>query len=57
MMNMKTVMPALQQAKPAQVGGPSFLKVELPKVVRETRVVKDMPVDDIARELVDWMQG
>ena len=57
MMNMKTVMPALQQAKPAQVGGPTFLKVELPRVVRETRVVKDMPVDDIAREIVGWIQG
>lgn len=58
MMNMKTIMPALQQAKPAQLGnGFGVLGVSLPQVVRETRVVKDMPVDDIARELVDWIQG
>jgi electron transfer flavoprotein beta subunit len=29
----------------------------VPQVVRETRIVKDMPVDDIARELVDWIKA
>ncbi|MDD4731635.1 MAG: electron transfer flavoprotein subunit beta [Desulfovibrio sp.] len=58
MMNMKTIMPALQKAKPAALGnGFGVNNVSLPQVVRETRVVKDMPVDDIARELVDWIQG
>ncbi|MGE4553000.1 MAG: electron transfer flavoprotein subunit beta [Desulfovibrionaceae bacterium] len=58
MMNMRTIMPALQQAKPAGLAGAvAFAGVELPKVVRETRVVKDAPVEQIARELVDWIKG
>jgi electron transfer flavoprotein beta subunit len=57
MANMRTIMPALQKAKPAKVGtgGVEFLSVELPKVQRETRVVKNMPADEIAREIVEWI--
>ncbi|HET8667536.1 MAG TPA: hypothetical protein VFM10_06110 [Terriglobales bacterium] len=57
MMNMKTVMPALQRAKAAKVGadGIGFKSVALPKQQRETRIVKDMPADEIARELVEWI--
>ena len=57
MANMRTVMPALQRAKPAKVGaeGASFVKVALPAQRRETRIVKDLPVDEIAREIVDWI--
>lgn len=57
MANMRTIMPALQKAKPAKVGtgGVEFLAVELPKVQRETRIVKNMPADEIAREIVDWI--
>jgi electron transfer flavoprotein beta subunit len=57
MMNMKTVMPALQRAKAAKVGaeGIAFRSVALPKQQRETRLVKDMPADEIARELVEWI--
>src|SRR5512147_1095365 len=46
MMNMRTVMPALQKALPAKVGaeGVSYLGVELPTQRRETRIVKDMSV-------------
>jgi electron transfer flavoprotein beta subunit len=57
MVNMRTVMPALQRAKPAKVGaeGASFVKVALPAQRRETRIVKDLPVDEIAREIVDWI--
>ena len=57
MANMRTVMPALQKAKPAAVttGGIQYLSVALPKQQRETRIVKDMPVDEIAREIVDWI--
>src|SRR5512136_2618862 len=53
MMNMRTVMPALQKAVPAPVGvgGVSYLGVELPSQRRETRIVKDMSVDDIAAEI------
>jgi electron transfer flavoprotein beta subunit len=31
------------------------VKVELPAQRRETRIVKDLPVDEIAREIVDWI--
>lgn len=59
MVNMRTVMPALQKAQPAPVGaaGVSYLSVELPKQRRETRIVKDMSADEIAREIVDWIKG
>jgi len=59
MVNMRTVMPALQKAQPAPVGaaGVSYLSVELPKQRRETRIVRDMSADEIAREIVDWIKG
>jgi electron transfer flavoprotein beta subunit len=58
MANMRTVMPALQRAKPAPAaaGGAKFESVTLPRQQRETRVVKDMPVDEIAKEIVDWIR-
>jgi len=56
MQNMRAIMPALQKAKAAQVtAGCTFASVALPKQQRETRVVKDAPVEDIAREIVDWI--
>ncbi len=57
MMNMRTVMPALQRAKAAPVGagGAEFVRVSLPKQQRETKVVKDMSPDEIAREIVEWV--
>ncbi len=57
MVNMRAVMPALQRAKPAAVtaGGLRYASVALPKQQRDTRIVKDASVDDIARELVDWI--
>jgi electron transfer flavoprotein beta subunit len=57
MANMRTVMPALQKAAPAPVGtgGVEFLQVAVPKVQRETRIVKDLSPDDIAREIVAWI--
>ena len=59
MQNMRAIMPALQQAKPAPIGagGVEYKAVELPKTKRDTRIVKDVPVDDIAREIVDWIKG
>jgi electron transfer flavoprotein beta subunit len=59
MQNMRTVMPALQRAPGAAVGagGVTFIKVEIPSQRRETRVVKDAPVDTIAREIVAWVKG
>jgi electron transfer flavoprotein beta subunit len=59
MQNMRAIMPALQKAKPVKLEaeGLEFLSVELPKQKRETRVVKDTPVEDVAREIVDWVRG
>jgi electron transfer flavoprotein beta subunit len=59
MMNMRTVMPALQKAQPAKVGaeGVTYKSVELPTQRRETRVVKDVPVEEIAQEIVAWLKA
>jgi electron transfer flavoprotein beta subunit len=59
MMNMRGVMPALMKAPTADVGTGSlnYLKTEVPSVKRATVVKKDMSVDDIARELVDWIKA
>ena len=57
MANMRGVMPALQKAAAAPVttGGVEFVSVALPKVQRETRIVKDVSPDEIAKELVEWI--
>ncbi|PSH04385.1 MAG: electron transfer flavoprotein subunit beta [Acidobacteria bacterium] len=57
MANMRGVMPALQKAKSAKLdaNGLSYVSVSLPKQRRETRLVKDMPEDEIAREIVQWI--
>jgi electron transfer flavoprotein beta subunit len=59
MANMRAIMPALQRAKSAALkqDGLRFERVEQPKQVRETRVVQDLSLDDIAREIVAWIQG
>lgn len=58
MANMRTVMPALQKAKPAKLSGDSlsFTAVALPKRLRETQIVKDKSPDEIAKEIVEWIQ-
>jgi len=58
MANMRTVMPALQKARPARLAaeGLTFASVSLPKQLRETKVVKDGSPDDIAREIVEWIR-
>jgi len=57
MANMRAIMPALQRAKPTPIPntGLSFASVNLPRQQRETRIVKDMPAQEIAREIVAWM--
>ena len=57
MANMRMIMPALQRAKAAPVAaaGLSYASVSLPKQQRETRVVKNMPAEEIAREIVAWI--
>jgi len=57
MANMRTIMPALQKAKPAKVGadGLTFSSVAVPKQARDTKIVKDLPADQIAAEIVEWI--
>jgi electron transfer flavoprotein beta subunit len=59
MANMRLVMPALQKAKPAPVGtgGVEFVQVQVPRVQRETRIVKDLSPQAIAQELVAWIRA
>jgi electron transfer flavoprotein beta subunit len=59
MANMRTIMPALQKARPAALTqeGLTFARVEQPKQVRTTNVVKDWTPDEIARDIVAWMRG
>lgn len=58
MLNMRTVMPALQKAKPVKLAGAgvSYASVSLPKQQRATKIVKNLPPDEIAREIVDWIR-
>lgn len=58
MANMRAIMPALQRAKAAPVAntGLCYASVSLPKQQRETRIVKDMPADEIAREIIAWIR-
>ena len=57
MANMRLVMPALQRAKAATLAnaGLCYQSVALPAQRRETRIVKNMPAVEIAREIVDWI--
>jgi electron transfer flavoprotein beta subunit len=58
MQNMRAIMPALQKAQPVAVGaeGITFSGVERPTQRRDTRVVKDQPVEATAQEIVDWIK-
>ena len=58
MANMRAIMPALQRAKPAALksDGLTYAKAALPAQRRETRVVKDLGVDEIAKEVVEWIR-
>jgi electron transfer flavoprotein beta subunit len=58
MANMRTLMPALQKAKPTALdtNGLRYTSVSLPKQQRSTRVVKEMSPDNIAAELAAWIQ-
>lgn len=57
MANMRTIMPALQKAKPSAVtsAGLTFDSAALPRQTRQTRIVKDVPAGEIAREIAAWM--
>lgn len=57
MLNMRTVMPALQKAKVVKLpaDGLAFASVNLPKQRRETKIIKDMSPEEIARDIVAWI--
>ncbi len=56
MANMRTIIPALQKAKPALLSqNLRYLNVTPPKHQRQTRIVKDLPVEEIAAELAEWI--
>ncbi len=57
MTNMRSLMPALQKAKPIKLTGEGviFNNVSLPKQLRETRIVKNLSPDDVAKEIVEWI--
>jgi electron transfer flavoprotein beta subunit len=59
MVNMRTIMPSLQCAKPAKVEaeGVTFSRVSLPSQRRDTKVVKNLSADEIAKEIVAWIRG
>ena len=58
MVAMRVVMPALQKAKPVKVGseGLSFTSVTAPKQQRDTKIIKNVSADDIAKEIVEWIK-
>ena len=58
MANMRTVMPAVQRAKASPVAnaGLCYASVTLPKQQRDTRIVKNLPAEEIAREIVAWIR-
>jgi electron transfer flavoprotein beta subunit len=58
MQNMRLIMPALQKAKASGLttAAIEYKSVSLPKQQRETRIVKDTPADQIAREIVEWIK-
>ena len=57
MANMRTVMPALQRAKPATLAQTSlhYESVKPPQQQRQTRIVKDLTTDAIAQEILQWI--
>lgn len=58
MVNMRTLMPALQKSRLVKIPseGLAFSSVSLPKQLRETKVVKDRSPDEIAQEIVGWIR-
>ena len=57
MANMRTIMPALQKAKPGSLSqNVRYLSVYPPKQQRQTRLVKDRTADEIAAELAEWIK-
>ena len=56
MANMRTIIPALQKAKAVTLASNvHYLNVTPPKQQRQTRIVKDRQVDEVAAELLEWI--
>jgi electron transfer flavoprotein beta subunit len=57
MANMRTIMPALQKAKPSALPRSTlqYSSVTPPKQQRQTRIVKHHSAEDIAAELLEWI--
>ena len=57
MANMRGIIPALQKAATSKVGaaGVTFASVSLPKQRRDTKIVKNLSPDEIARDIVSWI--
>lgn len=58
MINMRAIMPALQKAAPVELSSQAlnFVQVEIPQQRRNTKIVKDLPAEEIAREIVEWIK-
>jgi electron transfer flavoprotein beta subunit len=59
MQNMRMIMPALQKAQPAGLTGADveYKSASVAQHQRETKVVKDMAPEEIAKELAAWIKG
>jgi electron transfer flavoprotein beta subunit len=59
MLNMRTIIPALQKARTVALDRRKirFHEVIIPPHRRETRIVKDKSVDEMAQEIVDWIRA
>lgn len=58
MANMRTIMPALQKAKPVAMAANCvrYISVAPPSQQRQTRIVKGRSADEIAAELLEWIE-
>ncbi len=58
MQNMRLVMPALQKAKNTALKseGLTYTKLDVPSQRRDTKIVKDAPVEEIAKEIAAWLK-
>lgn len=59
MANMRTALPALQRARPAPPpsGDLAYVRVTSPSAKRATKIVRDLPPDEVARDLAAWIRG
>jgi len=58
MMNMRTIMPALQKARAVKLAGEglTYASVTLPRQQRETRIIKDWTPEQVAEDVVKWLK-